>query len=105
VLLRTSPLRPSKWLFLLVTCVCLAVSAVYELFEWGVAVLTGEAADAFLAVQGDVWDTQKDMAWALVGAVAAQLCLRRRHDRMVADEARCSGCPGGHMGQDVTART
>ena len=84
VLIRTSPLRPGAWLFFLVTCFCLALSATYELIEWQVAVWTGTAADAFLGTQGDVWDTQKDMALALVGAILAQTLLARRHDRALA---------------------
>lgn len=81
VLLRTSPLRPGKWLFFLVACVALAISAVYEFVEWWVALATGEAAEAFLATQGDVWDTQWDMFLALSGAVLAQLFLARVQDR------------------------
>lgn len=80
ILLRTSPLRRGGWLFFLVVCVCLAFSAFYELIEWWVAVLTGEAAEAFLGTQGDVWDTQWDMFLALCGALSAQLLLRRTHD-------------------------
>ncbi len=87
-LLRTSPLRPGKWLFFLVTCVCLALSAAYELLEMTVAVVTGDSADAFLALQGDVWDSQKDMALALASAIAAQLVLGRQHDRALAHLSR-----------------
>jgi len=83
ILVRASPLSPGKWLFFLVTCVCLAASALYELFEWWTAVATGEAADAFLATQGDVWDTQWDMFLALIGAVASQVLLARWHDRQM----------------------
>lgn len=83
ILLRTTPLKPGKMLFFLVVCVCLAISASYELFEWAVAEATGEAADSFLGTQGDVWDTQKDMAWALCGAVVSLLTLSRWHDRML----------------------
>lgn len=81
ILLRTSPLRRGKWLFFLVTCVCLAISACYEFLEWWVALASGSEAVAFLATQGDVWDTQWDMFLALCGAVAAQLLLGRAHDR------------------------
>ncbi|MCX7627312.1 MAG: DUF2238 domain-containing protein [Methylophilaceae bacterium] len=81
ILLRTSPLRRGKWLFFLVTCVCLAISACYELLEWWVALASGSEAVAFLATQGDVWDTQWDMFLALCGAVAAQWILGRAHDR------------------------
>lgn len=84
VLLRRSPLKPGKWLLFLVSCVALAISAVYEFIEWWVAVATGEAAEAFLATQGDVWDTQWDMFLALSGAVLAQLFLSRLHDRELA---------------------
>jgi putative membrane protein len=84
VLLRRSPLHRGKWLAFLVVCVCLAISATYELIEWLAAVLGGSAADAFLGTQGDVWDTQWDMFMALVGAIAALLLLSRVHDRQIA---------------------
>jgi putative membrane protein len=84
VLLRRSVLRRGGWLFFLVTCVCLALSALYELVEWWTAAATGEAATAFLGTQGDPWDTQWDMFFALVGALAAQLLLGRAHDREIA---------------------
>jgi putative membrane protein len=80
VLLRRSPLVRGRWLFFLVTCVCLAISACYELIEWLAAVMGGSAADAFLGTQGDVWDTQWDMFMALVGALVAQVLLSRLHD-------------------------
>lgn len=81
ILLRRSPLEPGKWLSFIVVSVCLAISAFYELIEFGVAVATGEAAEAFLGTQGDVWDTQIDMALALGGAVISLLLLGRVHDR------------------------
>ena len=81
ILLRTSPLRPGKWLFFLVVCVCLAFSAFYELIEWWTALVGGGSADDFLGSQGDVWDAQWDMFLALVGAITAQLLLSRWHDR------------------------
>jgi putative membrane protein len=84
ILIRRSPLRSGKWLFFLVTSVCLAVSACYELVEWWTAVATGEAATAFLGTQGDPWDTQWDMFLALIGALAAQLTLGRAHDQAIA---------------------
>jgi putative membrane protein len=84
ILLRRSPLGRGDWLFFLTTCVCLAVSAFYELVEWWAALAGGEEASAFLGTQGDVWDTQWDMFIALLGALAAQLLLARRHDRQLA---------------------
>jgi len=81
LLLRTSPLLKGKWLFCIVTCICLAFSAFYELVEWWSALIGGEAAEAFLGTQGDVWDTQWDMFFALIGALSAQLLLSGVHDR------------------------
>jgi len=88
VLLRKTALRRGGWLFFLVTCVCLAISAVYELVEWSAAVTTGSAADAFLGTQGDPWDTQKDMLFAGIGAIVGQLALAKTHDRQLAALAR-----------------
>ncbi|MDQ5856819.1 MAG: DUF2238 domain-containing protein [Acidobacteriota bacterium] len=84
VLRRKTPVVSRAWLFFLVTCVALAISAAYELVEWVAAITTGSAAMAFLGTQGDVWDTQWDMFLALCGAIAAQLLLSRRHERELA---------------------
>jgi len=84
LLVRTSPLRPGRWLVALVTLSVLGVSACYELIEWWAAVLLGQGADAFLGTQGDPWDTQWDMFMALCGALLAQLALGRWQDRQVA---------------------
>jgi putative membrane protein len=81
VLVRRSPLRGSRWLPFVVLSICLAISAAYELVEWATAEATGSAADAFLGTQGDPWDTQWDMFFALVGATTALLVLSRAHDR------------------------
>lgn len=83
VLLRASPLRPGKWLFFMVTCFCLALSAFYEMIEWWVAVASGDEAVAFLATQGDVWDTQWDMFLALTGAILSLALLSKPHDRQL----------------------
>ncbi len=83
VLLRRTPLARGGWLFFLTTSVCLAISAFYEFIEWWTAVIGGGAADAFLGTQGDVWDTQWDMFICLLGALTAQLVLRRLHDRQL----------------------
>ncbi len=88
VLLRTSPLRRGRWLFVLVTAVALAISALYEFVEWGAALALGQSADAFLGTQGDPWDTQWDMFLAFLGAMAAQLTLSRAQDRQLAALAR-----------------
>lgn len=83
LLLRKTELREGAWLFYLVTSACLAFSAFFEMLEWWAALAWGGAADAFLATQGDVWDTQWDMFLALCGAIAAQLLLGRWHARQL----------------------
>ena len=82
--IRWNVVPSPRWRAFLIVCVCLAISACYELIEWRVAVSTGEAGDAFLGTQGDVWDTQTDMALALVGAIAGLVLLGRWHDRQLA---------------------
>ena len=85
LLLRTSPLKPGKWLFVICTCMALAISASYELFEWRYAVMFGgKQADDFLGSQGDVWDAQQDMFMALCGAIMSQVLLSRFHTRQLA---------------------
>ena len=81
LLLRLTPLRRGGWLFYLVLAAALSFSAFFELIEWWAALIWGGAADAFLATQGDVWDTQWDMFLALIGAFTAQILLARWHDR------------------------
>jgi putative membrane protein len=83
LLLRTSPLRPGKWLFALIVLSVLGISACYEFTEWWAAVIGGDAAGAYLGTQGDVWDTQWDMFMAACGAIAALTTLDRLHDRQL----------------------
>lgn len=83
ILLRLTPLQRGGWLFTLVTAVALAISALYELIEWGAAAALGAGADDFLGTQGDPFDTQKDMFCAWLGAMAAQALLARWHDRQL----------------------
>lgn len=83
LLLRKSPLQPGKWLNFIVVCICMTISAVYELIEWAVALTSGQAAEAFLGTQGYIWDTQSDMLMALIGAVLALVLLSRVHDRQL----------------------
>ena len=81
--LRLQIFNRRRWMPFLIICTCLAISAVYELIEWWAAALSGEAAIAFLATQGDVWDTQKDMFLALIGATCSLVFLSRLHDRQL----------------------
>jgi putative membrane protein len=83
ILLRKTPLRPGGWLFALVVCVVLGISACWEFFEWWSALIGGDAADDFLGAQGDVWDTQWDMFLAMLGAILSQLLFSRVHDRQL----------------------
>lgn len=83
ILLRGGYVRAGKMLTFLVVCVVLAISATYELVEWGVAVALGQGADEFLGTQGDPWDTQSDMFFALIGAAVALATLTPTHDRQI----------------------
>lgn len=84
VLLRQGILQPGRWSVVVLLLMVLGLSAAYELLEWQAAVWTGSAAEAFLGTQGDPWDTQWDMACALIGASLALLSLARWQDRQVA---------------------
>ncbi|HEV2843095.1 MAG TPA: DUF2238 domain-containing protein [Chthoniobacterales bacterium] len=81
IFLRLNLVNRKKWIPFFVVSVCLAISAFYELLEWWAALIGGSAADDFLGSQGDVWDTQADMALALTGALCALLLLSHFHDR------------------------
>jgi putative membrane protein len=81
ILPRKTPLKQGMWLPFITVSICLAISALYELVEWAVAEATGEAAEAFLGTQGYQWDTQSDMAFALLGAIIAVAVLGRYHDK------------------------
>lgn len=81
IFIRLDILHRKKWMPFLIVSVCLAISAFYELIEWWIAVIGGGASNDFIGRQGDVWDTQADMAWALIGATCALLLLSRFHDR------------------------
>jgi putative membrane protein len=83
IFLRKSIVRGAGWQNFLIVCVCLALSAFYELIEWWVALFSGESAEAFLGTQGYVWDTQSDMALALLGAVLSLLLLSKWHDKQI----------------------
>jgi len=83
ILLRGRFVAGARMVGFLSVCVALAVSAVYELIEWGAALALGQGAEEFLGTQGDAWDTQADMFMALVGAVSALLLLSRLQDRQL----------------------
>lgn len=83
ILIRHQVVKSKSWRNFFIVCVCLAISAFYELIEWTVAIFSDEAAEAFLGTQGYTWDTQTDMAIALVGAVLALIILSGLHDRQL----------------------
>jgi len=83
ILIRKSVVASSSWRNFFIVCFCLAFSAFYELIEWGVALISDTAAESFLGTQGYVWDTQSDMAFALLGAMAALLLMGKLHDRQI----------------------
>ena len=52
--------------------ITLSISALYELIEWAVADVFFKAqGDAYLGTQGDIWDAQKDIFMAFLGAIVA----------------------------------
>lgn len=83
VFVRKNVIKTRAWLNFLVVCFCLALSAFYELIEWWVAELSGESAESFLGTQGYIWDTQSDMALALIGSIIALIFLYKIHDRQL----------------------
>jgi len=83
ILLRRRFLTSARMTGFLSVCVVMAISAFYELVEWWSALALGQGADEFLGTQGDPWDTQSDMFFALIGATAALLLLSRLHDRQM----------------------
>ncbi len=85
LMIRLGVFNHAAWRNFFIVCFCLGFSAFYELLEWWVALLSEEAADAFLGTQGYVWDTQSDMGWALFGAVLALVLLGQWHDKQLAE--------------------
>jgi len=83
ILVRNAIIAGKSWMSFIVVCICLAISAFYELIEWWVAILSDEAAEAFLGTQGYVWDTQSDMMYAMIGAIVALALLSKFHDGQI----------------------
>jgi len=84
ILLRNAVINGRAWLNFFIVCFCLAVSAVYELLEWATALVSEQAAEAFLGTQGYEWDTQSDIFWAMLGAIGGLVVLSRLHDCQLA---------------------
>lgn len=86
IVIRLHVFNSNRWRDFFIVCFCLGFSAFYELIEWWVALLSDEAAESFLGTQGYVWDTQSDMALALVGAIVALVTLGRYHDKQLNEQ-------------------
>ncbi|MBD3667148.1 MAG: DUF2238 domain-containing protein [Kangiella sp.] len=83
LVIRLNVFNSAKWRTFFIISFCLGFSAFYELIEWWVALLSDQAAEAFLGTQGYVWDTQSDMWWCLLGAIIALLTLSKWHDKQL----------------------
>ncbi|WP_038250431.1 DUF2238 domain-containing protein [Ghiorsea bivora] len=83
IVIRKNIIPRPAWRNFFIVCFCLAFSAFYELIEWWVALVSGEGAEAFLGTQGYIWDTQSDMAFALLGAIMGLILLSRWHDKQL----------------------
>lgn len=84
IFIRGAYVRGRKMVAFLSVCVVMMISSSYELIEWGAALALGQGAEEFLGTQGDEWDTQSDMFYALIGACSALVFLTRFHDRQLA---------------------
>lgn len=93
LLIRTSPLRPGKWLFFVVVSVALAFSAFYEMFEWWTAVYLNDVADDFIGAQGYVWDTQSDMFFAMTGSILSQIIFKNYLDKKITETKKIYNNP------------
>lgn len=83
ILIRGRYVNGSKMLVFIVISIVLAISATYELIEWGAALAMGQGAEEFLGTQGYVWDTQSDMFFALIGSVVAVVFFSKYHDTLI----------------------
>jgi len=83
IVIRLNVFSSRAWMNFFIVAMCLGISAFYELIEWWVALMSGEAAEAFLGTQGYAWDTQSDMGFALAGAIVALVILSGVHDRQL----------------------
>jgi putative membrane protein len=86
---RKDIVKKGVWLAILTVSVCMSISVMYEFLEWGVAVLSGQSAEAFLGTQGYEWDTQSDMLWCTIGAVCMVLFMSKIQDRRIEKENFC----------------
>lgn len=88
--IRQEIVKKGLWLSFLTVCVCEFISVCYEFLEWFVAVVSGQSADSFLGTQGDVWDTQSDMLFALIGSVCMIILMSGIQNKLI-EKMKTSG--------------
>lgn len=86
IIIRKNIISGRKWQFGLIIMAVLGGSALYEFFEWAMAIISGEGATAFLGTQGDIWDTQWDMFMCLIGSITALFLLSKFQDKYLNDK-------------------
>lgn len=79
--IRLNVIQKKGWLPFLIVCVCTTISVLYEFLEWFVSVTSGQSGDSFLGTQGDIWDTQSDMLFAMIGAICMVIFISRWQDK------------------------
>lgn len=84
ILIRKEVLKKKSWLFFIVICIVLGISAFYEIIEWWISLFSGESGDSFLGTQGNIWDTQTDIFMALIGGIVALLLFSKIQDKKIA---------------------
>ena len=93
VLMRVSKTK-GIWAYYFPLDIVVAFSAIFELFEWGAVMVSSPTAGmAFLGAQGDIWDAQKDMFMALIGAIVtmiATLLVNLKFNRKLKKELKDS---------------
>jgi len=83
--IRRRAVNGKGYTFSLSVAVPLAFAALYEIFEWLMAIVSGEKVEGFLGTQGYFWDTQTDLFMCLVGSFIALIFLGNLHDRQIAE--------------------
>ncbi len=88
ILLRRTGLIKGKGLALISISIVMAIGAVYEIVEWLAHVVTLGSlfSKQFLATQGDMWDSQTDLACLLVGSTLSYLLLAKWHNKVLERE-------------------
>jgi putative membrane protein len=84
IFIRTHVFEKKTWIPFLTVCVCSTISMLYEFLEWFVSVSSGSSGDSFLGTQGDIWDTQSDMLFAMIGAICMVTLLSNWQNREIA---------------------